>query len=371
MYLNSHVHEIWRKNMEKEEKTQNLGGPVGKLRRYIQKLFYIIRCIFHMDYKNLFKTVGDAHAACGKPRLLLLTDIVKCGFRYSAGYRDYMLCAFYAKTPAQRATFVTRGINNAVIKLLNDPEYYPVFDDKEKFYETFSRYLHRKWLSFERASDAELEEFLSEHKVFILKPKGACCGAGVEKQSSGNFENAKALRDYAKAAGVELIEEFVVQHPEMDRMAKGAVNTVRIMTVLQDGKAEILFAAIRIGNSDRPVDNINAGGMFAPVDMETGRITCNAIDKNEKVYEKHPKTGCTVIGFQIPYWDEAKKMCLEAAKVVPQIGYAGWDVAVTENGPLLIEGNNMPGHDILPQMPIHTPDNIGYLPVYKKLIRGI
>ena len=335
------------------------------------RIGYILRCALHLDYKNLFRTVSAAHKLSGRNRLWLLTDIVKCGFRYGAGHKDYLLCAFYDKTPAQRATFVTRGINNTVTGLLNDPAHYAVFDDKEKFYTAFSPYLRRQWLSLEKATDEELTVFLSSHEAFILKPKGEACGVGVEKRRREDFPTAQALREYGKTASVDLIEELVVQHPEMDRMAAGSVNTIRVMTVLTEGQPHILYASLRIGNSDRPVDNINAGGMFAPVDNETGCLTCEAIDKDSKVYNAHPKTGCPIKGFQIPFWAEAKQMCLEAAMVVPQMGYVGWDVAITAEGPLLIEGNNMPGHDILPQMPIHTPDNIGYLPEYRKYIKNL
>lgn len=335
------------------------------------RIGYIIRCALHMDYKNLFRTVRKVHKISGKNRLWLLIDIVKCGFRYGAGHVDYLLCAFYDKTPEQRATFVTRGINNTVTGMLNDSAHYATFDDKEMFYTAFEPYLHRTWLAIQSATDEALTAFLDTHEAFILKPKGAACGAGVEKRKKEDFPNATALREYAKNAGVDLIEELVVQHPEMDRMSSGAVNTVRVMTVLTDGQPHILYASLRIGNSDRPVDNINAGGMFAPVDTETGCLTCDAIDKDNKVYQTHPKTGCEIKGFRIPYWQEAKQMCMEAAMVIPQMGYVGWDVAITKDGPLLIEGNNMPGHDILPQMPLHTPDNIGYLPVYKKYIKGL
>ena len=56
--------------------------------------------------------------------------------------------------------------------------------------------------------------------------------------------------------------------------------------------------------------------------------------------------------------------------MVPQVGYVGWDIAVTENGPLIIEGNHFPGHDIL-QMPPHVPDKIGMLPTFKKYIKEL
>ena len=115
----------------------------------------------------------------------------------------------------------------------------------------------------------------------------------------------------------------------MARINPGSVNTVRVYTVLSDGEANAVYACIRMGNSDRPVDNINAGGMYSPIDMETGKIAGLACDKQFRVYEAHPRTGTVLTGYQIPMWDEVIAMCCEAAHVVPQMGYLGWDVATT------------------------------------------
>ena len=60
-------------------------------------------------------------------------------------------------------------------------------------------------------------------------------------------------------------------------------------------------------------------------------------------------------------------LCEECAKVIPQVRYVGWDIAITEKGPVVIEGNQFPGHDIL-QLPVHCPDKIGMLPVIKKAL---
>ena len=76
-------------------------------------------------------------------------------------------------------------------------------------------------------------------------------------------------------------------------------------------------------------------------------------------------------GYQIPYWNKVMDICREAAHKVPQMGYIGWDVAITKDGPLFIEANNMPGHDAFPQMPLQAPDKIGILPVFQKYIKGL
>ena len=81
---------------------------------------FLVQCLVRMDYAGLFQTVSKVHKACGKNRLSILTDVVKCGLRYGAGYNDYLLCEFYNLTEEQRATYITRQVNNKLVALLND-----------------------------------------------------------------------------------------------------------------------------------------------------------------------------------------------------------------------------------------------------------
>ena len=207
-----------------------------------------------------------------------------------------------------------------------------------------------------------------------IKYKGKICdrcGVGVEKLKKADYATLDAMYEDLKKKGADVIEEVVIQHPDMNRINPGSVNTIRVYTVLSDGVSNVVYACIRMGNSDRPVDNINAGGMYSPIDLETGKIACAACDKQRIVYERHPRSGCLLKGYQIPYWDKVMDICREAAHKVPQMGYIGWDVAITKDGPLFIEANNMPGHDAFPQMPLQAPDKIGILPVFQKYIKGL
>ena len=161
----------------------------------------------------------------------------------------------------------------------------------------------------------------------------------------------------------------MVQHPAMAKIYPGSVNTIRVYTVRpEDGEPHVIYACIRMGNSDRPVDNINAGGMYAVVDLETGKIAGPACDKEFHVYERHPRSGTELPGYQIPMWDKVMDLCHAAAAKIPGMGYVGWDVAITEDGPLFIEANNLPGHDAFPQMPSQAPDHIGFKPQFEKYL---
>ena len=75
------------------------------------------------------------------------------------------------------------------------------------------------------------------------------------------------------------------------------------------------------------------------------------MDKKKHVYEKHPVTGCEIPGFQFPYWNEVLEMCKKASFEIPEVGYIGWDVAITPTGPVFVEGNELPGYNLY-QLPL-------------------
>ena len=125
----------------------------------------------------------------------------------------------------------------------------------------------------------------------------------------------------------------------------------------------VVSTYLRIGNG-KCVDNFNSGGMVTPINEKNGVVAQAAIDKQKNLYEIHPKTGTKIKGFQIPYWNEVIELCKKASKEIPEMGYTGWDIAITPDGPLFVEGNEFPGHDIY-QLPEHTPNKIGIMPKFQ------
>lgn len=336
----------------------------------MKKVRYLIYCILHMDYARFFRTINEVAAESGKSRIFLFFDIVYCGLKYGAGYRDYAVCKWYGLTRAQRETYVTRAINNSIARLKNDRAYNHYFDKKQDFNKEFARYIKRKWLYTPESTFAQFEEMMTDLDQVIIKPCDATCGEGVEKISKADFGSLEEMYEYITSKGAYMIEEVIKQHEAISKLYPYSINTLRIVTVLNENGANVVYAFIRIGNNMKVVDNINSGGMCAPIDLETGIITHVGYDKDGNTYECHPITGTRIVGYQIPMWQQSLDMCTEAAMIVPQVGYIAWDVAVTPDGPCFVEGNNMPGHDIL-QLPPHVPDKIGMLPRFKEFIKEL
>ena len=333
----------------------------------MSRISYVLKRIGKMDFSRMRETARMLHQKTGKPTAWLLMDMARCAARYNAGYMDYKIAEMYRLSDAQRRTVITRGISNDIVRRMNDKAYWHFFDDKTQFNTLFEKWVGRAWLKVDEGlTDKALSAFLAGREEAIYKPLEGSSGQGIVKYKKADWENLPLFREQLSENGPGILEEVVLQHPDMARLCPTSVNTVRIATLLGDKKEGIVYAFLRIGNG-RVMDNVDCGGMAARVDLETGKLLTVGADKQGNTFERHPLTGTPIIGFQVPYFEEAKKMCLEAMRVVPQVRFVAWDVAITPEGPRFIEGNSFPSHAV-PQFAAHYPDGIGILPEFRKFM---
>ncbi len=326
---------------------------------------YILNRLSKMDYKEMFKKIDEIHDKTNKSKVSIFFDMEECARKYGAGYMDYNLFEMYNLTDDERDTYITRGRNNRLIRMYNDKSYFHIFQNKNEFNTKFNKYLKRDWIDVTSASKQEVINFIEEHKTFMAKPISGGCGKGIEKIDVNNYKSSNELYEYLSKDNRFELEEIIKQENSVSNIYPNSINTARIVTILKDNKPHIICAYFRIGNGSF-VDNFNSGGMVAPIDIKTGIVTDKAIDKNKNLYEVHPITKSKIKNFCFPDWDKAITMCMEASKVVPQIAYIGWDVAFSNNGPLFVEANEFPGHDIY-QLPEHTPNKIGMMPKFTNI----
>lgn len=337
---------------------------------------YLIQRVRNMSFASMFERINLVKTKTKKPKWIIFLDMVWCGVRYGAGYVDYDVIGFYQLNHKQRKTMLTRGINNKFVRKLNEKEYWYLFDQKNEFNQKFSKFVTRDWIYPISEKKEETFNWIQKHGIFFAKPNGGQCGKGIEKIKVADWkkeeEKKNALENlyqYLVENRLELLEEPIEQHEVLNTLNASSVNTIRMVTVMNTRKeVTILTAFIRIGNG-KHVDNFNSGGMTAKVDVETGKILEEAVNKNGEIFEKHPITGTEIKGFKIPYFKEAKEMVKEAAKLSEHVRYIGWDVAITVNGPTLVEGNQFPGHDIYQVAEKMEKGQLGVLPEFEKAIQ--
>ncbi len=333
----------------------------------MSRISYVLKRIGKMDFSRMRQTAAMLHEKTGRSTLWLLADMARCAAKYNAGYMDYKIAEMYRLSDAQRRTVITRGISNEIVRRMNDKAYWHYFDDKTQFNTLFSKWVNRDWIKADEGLSQEaLDAFLQNKERIIFKPLEGSSGQGIVKYEKADWADLPLFRDQLIESGPAILEEIVVQHPDMARLCPTSVNTVRIATLLGEKKEGIVYAFLRIGNG-RVMDNVDCGGMAARVDLESGKLLTVGADKQGNTFEKHPMTGTPIVGFQVPFFEEAKQMCLEAMRMVPQVRFVAWDVAITEKGPVFIEGNSFPSHAV-PQFAAHYPDGIGILPEFRKFL---
>jgi len=326
----------------------------------MSKVTYLMKRIGKMNFGNMFKTIDMVHEKNHKFKPFIFFDVVWCGLKYQAGYVDYYQFEMYKMNGKERKTIITRGINNAICKKYNDPASIYKFEDKCVFNEIFNEYLNRDWLKLTGEILSEFKKFIRKHSTIIVKPVGLSCGKGVEKIDTTKFSAEELYNNLLKNNQI-LVEEVAKQNKVLNDLYPLSVNTLRVVTL----NKKVVTAYLRIGNAGNVVDNFNHGGMVTAVDVETGVINYEAIDKSKNVFSIHPYTNKKIVGVKIPMWEDVKKLCVNACEKVPEVGYIAWDVCLGEDKPCLIEGNDFPGHDLY-QLPVHRDGNIGLLPVFKK-----
>lgn len=283
---------------------------------------------------------------------------------YGFNYNDYFDYELYNKKISDLPKFLNSRYRTYIYKLLNDREVgHKYFKDKYGFNKKFAKYVNRDFVIPYEQGKEEFEKFVKKHPRFFAKPVGGTGGydAGI-MELKDNFDEL-----YNKIVeGKYICEEIVKQHKDLAAFNSDTLNTCRLYTLLKtDGKAYVTMANSRYGRKGNEVDNFHSGGVSAGIDVETGKVVTDAINRAHMKCVKHPDSGLKFKGSQIPLWEEAVKAVTEMAETIPEVRHIGWDVAFTSDNKIeLIEGNAWPNFDIT-----QAVDQKGKMHRYEKHIK--
>lgn len=292
-------------------------------------------------FKNNLKEISKKEK---KSEFFLFNHFLLTFLKTGCGYSDYLNYELYNKTFKEIDEYVTIKHQDKFYEIVSPAKYKTFFTIKPNFLNNFKDYINRSF--FAGGTIEELKAFLDKNEEFMVKPYDGLGGKGVYKEYRKNINDVNDFYNYLNENHL-FIEEYVKQNKEVNRLCKESVNTIRIMTFSYNGKSEIVYAAMRIGNGINNVDNFHQGGMGCKIDLEKGILIGDAIDKDLNHYEVHPKSKVKFDGFVLPNWEKAKKLVLDASLVNNNIHMVGWDVALTDEGATLIEGNRRPGFDLI------------------------
>ncbi len=319
--------------------------------------------------RRMLRNARSVHERSHVPTLFILFDMAICILRDHVGYMEYNLFDFVNKDRKKRQTYVNFDYSQNLFRILNDPEHTDVFNDKLSFNRLFRDYLGRDFLDIGNSTPEDFEAFCRGKKKIFAKPADSCSGKGIYR----NFEldsntDLSELYGYLREHRL-FVEDSIVQHERMSSLNPGSINTVRITTLLKDDVVHVMYAILRIGREGMSVDNVGSGGIYTLL-SDDGEIThpCWS-DKTISAYSSHPDSGMELIGFRVPFFNEAVELCRKAAMVEKHVRYVGWDIAITDHGPTIVEGNPLPGYD-MPQNYIVSGSDTGLKPRFEEILRG-
>ena len=269
----------------------------------------------------------------GKTGMKILA--IKDYILYGTSFSEYFAYQFYRLNAREKRTFMTRRHMFRFFDKYNPKEYRERIGDKRKTKELYGRLLNRAQFDYSEGKDAFFE-FAEFHPQLFIKKAVSWGGDGAFAVDASNPDSRdKIWQSISKDC---VIEERLQNCEEINRLYPGSLNTIKVVTLWLGDHAEIQTALFRLGNNTC-VDNVHSGGMCALVDINTGIVMTKAYDNHFREFIYHPVSGNKILGFQIPEWSKVKLLALEAAAITPEMKYTSWDIAVTNNGPKMIEGN--------------------------------
>jgi len=196
---------------------------------------------------------------------------------------------------------------------------------------------------------------------FVIKPTESAysrdvrfferCGTGFHEAGGQRYDAAGlyALMHTAPLDSGFVIQQRLWNHPSLVAFS-GTVGlqTVRMITLVDNGVACLLHAHWKpiVGGYliDTYIEGL-LGNVESPVDLAAGTLHPGnrAMGDGEGIrsFARHPDTGRLFAGFRLPWWQEACEAVKRAAMEFLPVRTLGWDVALTADGPVIVEANHL------------------------------
>lgn len=142
-----------------------------------------------------------------------------------------------------------------------------------------------------------------------------------------------------------LFQERLTQHSDVAAIVGPTVSCVRVIVALgTDGSPKVVLAFWKIGRKNNITDNFcmgESGNLLAWIDIGTGSVerVITGLWPTGAECHVHPDTHAPLTGARLPDWSEALSLCCRAAEIFPGLGLQHWDIAFSDNGPVLMELN--------------------------------
>jgi hypothetical protein len=192
-----------------------------------------------------------------------------------------------------------------------------------------------KPLRFEPGRPPEMDLF--------VKPRFGLAGDGTERlrwqgatfeSNRGHHIKSQELSGYLAARAQKekrtlLVQPVLSNHSDLRLETNAGLATARLVTGLSlDGELLPIFGFIYFARSNR----ITAQhGRVALIDVASGRLNSSPLQATSNQLDE---SSCI-----LPDWNAALQYAQAAHRICSNFVFVGWDLAFTDRGPMLLEGN--------------------------------
>jgi hypothetical protein len=218
-------------------------------------------------------------------------------------------------------------------------------------------------------SKDDVERFLRSEAKYPLftKPTNGVCSLGVANLERYDRQSDSVVTKHQKQV---LVGEFADQtekyadrgylfqtrltpHPRIVDVVGDQISTVRMFVLVDDQGPLLLRASWKIPSGTTVADNFwRTGNMLGGIDVDTGKVirVLRRTETGTEPIERHPKTATSFKDLVFPEWEQMREIVMRGAAAVPSCHFQGWDVALTDRGPVLVELEGDGGDPIMEQL---------------------
>ncbi len=178
-----------------------------------------------------------------------------------------------------------------------------------------------------------IEKYESQYNTITMRKQGTL---SIGSFMSFLFDDLENLEGY-------ILQEYIVQHPDLSTFHEHSVNSLRVVTFMnQDNNYTVDCALMKFGAGKSITDNDSVGGrVFAFMDMNNGSLGKGFTGSlSQRQIEFHPDSHFRIFQYIVPFWKESLELAIAAHKLIPYPSHLGWDIAISKEGPIIIEPNS-------------------------------
>jgi len=195
-------------------------------------------------------------------------------------------------------------------------------------------------------------EGIQGHRILVFGENQSANDEPEAVTLSGERYSAASLVEFARETSLLmehnpgsnpvpfLLEQRLIPHQSLVEFIGPTLCSVRVQSIIdRSGRPQILAAVFKLQPGTVGVDQLVHGAVGCWVDLETGRLGRGRTRKDRGDTSVIPGTDRPFAGFELPHWPAVKDLAVRAAAAFPWARSIGWDIGITDSGPVLIEGN--------------------------------